>query len=364
MRTHAADYSFIILVFAITVFGLIALNSASNVLSNEIFGESYYYLGHQIIFGLSLGTAGFLIAQRVSYRTWQKLAFPIALAGLALLAIVFMPGLGFSYGEARRWLVVGPMTIQPFEVFKPAMIIYLAALLSRKGDAGKVMKESFVPFFVIFGAAALLLALQPNMSAVVFIFLIAALLYFLAGINLAYLFAVGGLALLSFFGLIKSAPYRMQRWTVFMHPEIDPLGIGYQINQALLAIGSGGMFGLGLGHSVQKWKYLPEPIGDSIFAIIAEELGLFGAGLLIALFVLLAWRGFVIARRAPDRFGFLLATGITGWFFFQAFINMAAISGIIPLTGMPMPFVSYGGSALAVALTASGIIVNVSKFTK
>jgi len=156
----------------------------------------------------------------------------------------------------------------------------------------------------------------------------------------------------------------MNRLNVFLHPELDPQGIGYQINQALLAIGSGGLFGLGLGHSIQKWRYLPEPIGDSIFAIIAEELGLIGAGILVILFILLAWRGIQIAKNAPDKFGFLLAAGITSWFFFQSFINMAAISGLIPLTGMPLPFISYGGSAMVASLIGAGVLINISKYTK
>ncbi len=156
----------------------------------------------------------------------------------------------------------------------------------------------------------------------------------------------------------------MERLTVFLHPEMDPQGIGYQINQALLAIGSGGLFGLGWGHSIQKWKYLPEPIGESIFAIAAEELGFIGAGVLVIAFVMLAWRGFKIAKDAPNRFGYLLAGGITGWIFFQAFINMAAISRLIPLTGIPLPFVSYGGSAMIASLAGVGILINISKYTK
>ena len=222
-----------------------------------------------------------------------------------------------------------------------------------------------MPFLVIFGITGLLVIFQPNMSALVITFVIAWLIYFLAGTKWSYLVTMGGLALAGVFALIKIAPYRMDRLTVFLHPELDPQGIGYQINQALLAIGSGGLWGRGLGHyGLQKWGYLPEPIGDSIFAIVAEELGFIGAGILVILFIALAWQGLKIAKNAPDKFGYLLAGGITGWLFFQAFINMAAISGLLPLTGLPLPFVSYGGSALVVALTGVGILVNISKHTK
>ncbi len=195
------------------------------------------------------------------------------------------------------------------------------------------------------------------------IFLIAILIYFLAGLNLFYIFSLISLSFVGLLVLIKTASYRSNRLTVFLHPETDPQGIGYQINQALLAIGSGGLFGLGF-HSIQKWKYLPEVIGDSIFAIVAEELGFIGAGALVILFIILAWRGFLIAKNSSDKFGYLVAGGITGWLFFQAFINIAAISRLIPLTGITLPFISYGGSSLIICLAAVGILVNISKYNK
>lgn len=362
MKAHQPDYVLIFTVFSLIIFGLFILSSASLVISNEKFGQSNYFLKHQLFYSLPLGLICFFLFQKINYRYWKKIIFPLLIASLILLALVFVPGIGSDTG-AKRWIYLG-FSVQPFEIVKLTFILYLAALLSKREDGDKTIKESLIPFLVVTGIISILVLSQPNMSAFMITFLIAGLIYFLAGARLSYLAAIAGLALVGFFALIKMVPYRMKRLTVFLHPEIDPQGIGYQIDQALLAIGSGGLFGLGLGHSIQKWKYLPEPIGDSIFAIMAEELGLIGAGILVILFVVLAWRGFKIAKNSSDRFGYLLAGGIAGWLFFQAFINIAAISGLIPLTGIPLPFISYGGTALIISLAGAGILVNISKYTK
>lgn len=363
MRTHQADYFLISIIFALTIFGLVVLSSASVVISQEYFGQNYYFLTHQLAFGLLPGLIGFLICQKINYQYWQKWSFPLLVVGIILLACVFIPGIGFSHGGAKRWINLGFASFQPFEFVKLPFIIYLAALLSRKRKTDHVIKKSLIQVLIVVGIIVLLVGLQPNMSALIILFLIAILIYFLAGLKIYFLAAIGGLAFLAFSVLIKMNTYRAERLVVFLHPETDPQGIGYQINQALLAIGSGGPFGLGLGHSIQKWKYLPEVVGDSIFAIIAEELGFIGAGILVVLFVLLAWRGLRIAQNASDEFGRLVAGGITGWLFFQAFINIAAISGLVPLTGTPLPFISYGGSAIVVTLAGMGILTNISKHT-
>ncbi len=364
MKAHQSDYPLISIVFSLVIFGLIILSSASVVLSQNASNQSYLFLKHQLIYGFGLGLIGFLISQRIFYSHWQKLAFPLIILSLVLLVLVFIPQLGYEHGGANRWIEFKGFSLQPFEFVKLFFIIYLAALLSKKGEINQVIKESLIPVSVILGSIILLLYLQPNMSAIGIIVIISGLIYFLAGMNISYIIAAASISLIGLFALIKTAPYRMSRLTVFLHPEFDPQGKGYQINQALLAIGSGGLFGLGLGHSIQKWKYLPEPIGDSIFAIVAEELGLAGAGALVILFALLAWRGIKITKNAPDKFSFLLAGGITSWFFFQSFINMAAISGLMPLTGMTLPFVSYGGSSMVASLIGVGVLINISKYTK
>ena len=364
MKSNKPDYVLIFTTFALVIFGLVILSSASVVISQDAFGENYHFLKHQLLYGLPIGLLGFFICQRINYKIWKKFSFILLIFSIILLALVFIPKIGYSHGGAKRWIAFGSFSIQPFEFIKLTFIIYLAALLSKKGETNKIIKQSLIPVLSVFVIIISLLYFQPNISALVMIFLIVILIYFLAGLNIFYIFSVISLSFIGLFILIKATSYRLNRLTVFLHPETDPQGIGYQINQALLAIGSGGLFGLGLGHSIQKWKYLPEVIGDSIFAIVAEELGLIGAGVLVILFIILAWRGFIIAKNSSDRFGYLMAGGITGWLFFQVFINIAAISRLIPLTGITLPFVSYGGSSLIVCLIAIGILVNISKYNK
>jgi len=364
MKPHQADYFLISIIFALIVFGLVVLSNPSIILSQDAFGESYYFLKHQLL-SVFLGLVLFFICQRIHYKHWQKLAFPLILFSIFLLILVFVPKIGYGYGQAKRWIALGPFSVQPFEIAKVAFILYLAALLSKKGkDNYQLIKKSLIPFLVVVGSIGLLVIIQPDFSALIILIIVSFAIYFLAGMRISHLLGLGSLALIGCFALIKTAAYRANRLTVFLHPEMDPQGIGYQINQALLTIGSGGLFGLGLGHSIQKWRYLPEPIGDSIFAIIAEELGLIGAGFLVILFIFLALRGLKIAKNAPDRFGYLLAGGIVSWLFLQAFINIAAISGLIPLTGLPLPLISYGGSAMIFSLAGLGILVNISKYTK
>lgn len=364
MRSHQSDYVLTSIVLGLTIFGLVAISSASVVMSQSLFGENYYFLKHQLLYGLATGLVVFLVCRSIPYTWWQKAAMPFLLVSLLLLSAIFIPGWGIKHSGATRWLNVGLGSLQPFEFVKLAFILYLASLLSKKGETLAVIKQSLLPILIIMAAIGILVMCQPNFSALIIVSLIAAMMYFLAGLHIYFMLGAAALASILFYALIKINAYRMKRLTVFLHPETDPLGIGYQINQALLAIGSGGLFGLGLGHSIQKWKYLPEVIGDSIFAIIAEELGLAGAAVVVIAFMILAWRGFRVAKTAPSKFGCLLAGGITGWLFFQAFINISAISGLLPLTGMPLPFISYGGSALVAALAGAGILVNISKYTK
>lgn len=364
MRSHQPDYLLIFTVLALVILGLAILSSASAVISGENFNEIYHYLKHQIFYGLSLGLVFFILLQKIDYHYWQKSAFPILIIAIIFLGLALLPRIGYSHNQSRRWLNLGGVSLQPFEFVKLAFIIWLAAIIGRKkGDDWQAIKQSLIPFSIVFGVVSLLVVLQPNLSALIILCLISGVIYFLAGFKIRYIPFLAALAVIGVFLLIKISPYRANRLDIFLHPEIDPQGKGYQINQALLAIGSGGLWGRGYGDSVQKWKYLPEVIGDSIFAITAEEFGFIGVSVIIFLFVFLAWRGLAIAKNAADRFGFLVAGGITGWLFGQAIVNIAAISGLIPLTGLPLPFISYGGSALVASLAGMGILVNISKFT-
>lgn len=341
--------------------GLIMVASAGVVYGRVRFGDDYYFLKQQL-FGLGVGMMFLCILQHIRYKVWQRFVVPIFLIAIVLLILVFIPGIGTTVYGAARWVELGPLSFQPSEVMKFAIILYLAAWFSSKGRAKTSdFFEGLVPFLALLSIVGFLIIKQPDTGTLGLIFLIALSIFFASGANLLHIVSLIGAGFVFLFILIKMAPYRMQRFLVFMNPDHDPMGIGYQMTQALLALGSGGLFGVGLGQSRQKFNYLPEPVTDSIFAVLGEELGLIGTVTVVALFLFIAWRGLRIAAAAPDEFGRLLAIGIVSWIVFQAFINISAITGLIPLTGIPLPFISYGGTSLAVLLAAVGILLNISK---
>jgi len=348
-------------VLALIVFGLIMLASAGIAYSKVRFGNEYYFFKRQLV-GIGIGLILMFIFQNINYNFWKKISFPFFAVSIVGLVLVFMEGVGTNIYGANRWLQIGPFSFQPSEMLKLALIIYLAAWLESRGERVRDFYEGVLPFLLIVALVIFLLIKQPDLGTLGVAILISMSVYFISGAKLKHLFWImaGGIGVL--WALVKMESYRMSRVLVFLHPEMDPKGIGYQINQALLAIGSGGIFGVGLGHSLQKFNYLPEPVGDSIFAIIGEELGLVGCLVFITLFLILAIRGMRIARKAPDEFSRLAATGIVAWVFFQAFVNIAAISGLIPLTGVPLPFVSYGGTSIVFLLVGIGILLNISKY--
>lgn len=350
-----------LILFLLLGTGLTMIASAGVSYGNVRFDDPYYFFKQQLI-GLGVGTLLLLICERIPYALWQKLVIPIFLTAIGLLVLVFIPGFGTTVYGAARWVDLGPVSFQPSEVMKLAIIFYLAAWLSRRGERqAKDFYEGFLPFLIILLVVGFLIIKQPDTGTLGLIFCVSLAIFFVSGASLAHLFGLclGALAFLAL--LIKIAPYRMQRFLVFLNPDHDPLGAGYQMTQALLAIGSGGLIGVGLGHSRQKFNYLPEPVTDSIFAVLSEETGLLGAMFVLFLFTAFLVRGMRIARGAPDMFGKLLATGITAWVVCQAFINIAAISGLIPLTGIPLPFISFGGTSLAILMAAVGILLNVSR---
>jgi cell division protein FtsW len=344
--------------------GLIMIASAGVFYGRARFDDAYYFFKQQLV-GLSVGMVFLYFFQNVTYQRWRAWVVPVFLTALVLLVLVFIPGIGTTVYGAARWVELGPISFQPSEVMKLAIILYLAAWLSGKGrEKTSDFFEGFVPFLALLSIVGFLVIKQPDTGTLGLIFLIALSIFFASGARLGHIMAMfaGGLVLLMI--LIKTAPYRFQRFLVFINPDHDPLGFGYQMTQALVAIGSGGLIGAGLGHSRQKFNYLPEPVTDSIFAVLGEEFGLIGTLVIVSLFLFVAWRGLLIARRAPDEFGRLLAVGIVSWIVFQAFINMSAITGLIPLTGIPLPFISYGGTSLVVLLAAVGILLNISKHAR
>jgi len=370
MKPHHPDYPLSVVSGILIVLGIFILASVSAVLSQERFGYPTHYLFHQIVYGLILGLILAFIAFKIPLSFFRKWAFPLFLLNLVILGLVFIPKIGLHIGGASRWINLGPISFQPAEFLKITFILYLAAWLSNLVDQPasrqkRPKKHNIIlgAFLIIIGILSLFLTLQPNIGTLGIIFAIALLMYFGAGTpfwHTAFTMAVG-IGIL--FALIKIAPYRLSRFLVFLNPGLDPLGIGYQIKQASIAVGSGGILGLGLGLSRQKFGFLPQSIGDSIFAIFAEEGGFVGAVILIFLFLIFVWRGFKISKTASDKFSQLVALGIISWISLQAFVNIGAMIGILPVTGIPLPFVSYGGSHLIAELIGIGILLNISKST-
>lgn len=365
MENKKSDNILIFTIFALLIFGLVMITSAGVVYSQSRFDDQYYFFKRQLFYGIIPGFIACYLCQKIDYHYWKKISVPLFFISLILLVLVFVPGIGSRLYGASRWLQLGPISFQPSEMAKLSIIIYLAAWLESRGTKRiKDFFEGFLPFVGILALVGFLIIKQPDMGTLGVIVITMLAMFFSSGSKLSHLFwmAIGGIA--SFFMLIKLAPYRLNRLLIFLNPEMDPKGIGYHINQALIAVGSGGILGLGLGHSRQKFYYLPEPVGDSIFAVLAEELGLLGSVALVMLFLLFALRGLKIARSASDDFGKLLGIGITSWVIFQAFINICAITSIIPLTGVPLPFISYGGTSIVFLLAGAGILLNISKQAK
>lgn len=371
-KYHQPDYILAGVSAILLVLGVLILASVSAPLSQEKFGHTYYYLRHQILFALLPGIILAFICYKIPLDFLRKFTPILLLMILFLMTLVFLPKIGIEFRGATRWLNLGPISLQPSEFLKPIFILYLAAWLAtrtsteQKSSKGKIIKNrsyTLFSFLIIIGIISGILIFQPDISTLAVIILVAVLMYFLANTPLWHsiliiLIGIGGLLF-----LIKLAPYRLARILIFLNLETDPLGLGYQIKQALIAVGSGGIFGRGLGMSVQKFGFLPQPISDSIFAVFAEEAGFIGAVILVLLFLIFLWQGVKIGKNSPDKFSQILALGITSWIVIQGFVNISSIIHILPITGIPLPFISYGGSALVAELIGVGILLNISRQT-
>lgn len=361
---HKPDYFLMALVFILTVFGLMMLSSAGSELGKINFDDSYYYLKHQIYNGLIVGGIGFIVASKIRYQIYKRAALPLLIGTFALLTLVFT-NLGVTAGGATRWVAIGPVTFQPSEILKLTFIIYLAAWLSNeKLNRERSFWRGFLPLLIVIGITAGLLLAQPATSMVVVLVGAAMMVYFSSGAKLKYFVAIVllgaiGLGIVTYF-----TSYRLDRVKSFFNLEEDNLGLDYHRNEALIALGSGGLFGVGYGDSRTKTNYLPAPVDDSIFAVIGEELGFVGAGGVVAVFGALTFRMLWVARRLRDKFGQLMVIGFASIIAIQSLINIGAISGVLPLTGIPLPFISYGGTSLAVFLAMAGIAVNASRYTR
>lgn len=345
------------IVLSLSLFGVLMVYDSSVAIAIRDFGNQYYYAGEQLKW-LGIGVLAMVVLSRIDYHTWYSLALPALLGTMILLMAVFLPGFGIRALGAHRWLNFGVFVLQPAELAKLVLVMYLAAWFSAKE------KRRFGAFLMLTGIIFGLVILEPDLGTGIVIVSSALIMYFLSGAPTRHFAILVPIVLIGITLLAVSSPYRFKRLTTYLNPESDPLGASYQIRQVLLSLGSGGLTGIGIGKSRQKYEYLPEANTDSIFAIIGEETGYMGALLVIGAFAGLVWRGFRVAARAPDVFGKLLAGGITSWIGVQSFLNIGANVAIIPLTGIPLPFISYGGSSFVILLAATGIMMNISRRSK
>jgi cell division protein FtsW len=359
----AADALLFIATLSLLALGIVMVYSASSVIAFHDFGDAFYYLKRQAIFA-GLGIIAMIITMNVDYRIWRKAAKPGLIIGFILLVIVLIPGIGVVRGGARSWLGISSFGIQPSEFIKIVIIIFLAKMLSEESSQITHFTKGLLPPLFIVGSAFGMIMLQPDLGTGAVLVGASMLIIYIAGARMFHLNMMALTGLAGLVGLVLAAPYRLERITGFLNPWKYPLDSGYQIIQSLFAIGPGGLVGLGLGMSRQKYSYLPEPQTDFIFSILAEELGFIGGLLVISLFTILLWRGIRIAIIAPDKFGSLLATGIIGMVAVQVIINIGVVIGMFPVTGITLPLISAGGSSLTLMLTALGVLLNISRYAR
>ncbi|MBI2633193.1 MAG: putative lipid II flippase FtsW [Parcubacteria group bacterium] len=361
-KIFSGDLFLLLCSAALVVFGFIVLWSASSVISQHRFGVGFYYINRQLI-AVGVGMVAFIITAIIDVRFIRRYSWLFFIGAVALLSFVFIPGLGIARGSALRWIHIGPFSMQPSEIAKLFFILYGTAWCAKLRDQNRIsaVGYSFIPFLIIIGGISLLIIAEPDFGTAMIFIAIAFGIYFIAGARFSFFIALAFLSIALMTVVIAFSPYRVARVLTFLNPQFDPKGIGYHVDQITIAVESGGWLGKGLGSSAQKYLYVPEILSDSIFAIVAEEMGFIVSGMVIALFFLLAWRIFYIAARATNSFEQLLASGIGIWFIGQTAINIAAILTLVPLTGIPLPLVSYGGTAFVSMCAGLGLVYNISK---
>jgi len=361
-RAGPPDYLLLVAAAMLIIAGMLAVYSSSFAVGYHEYGNTNYFVARQAVFAL-VGVAAMVFFMRMDYNRLRRLSLPMLLIALFALLLVLVPGIGVERNGASRWLEFGPISIQPSEYAKLAVIIYISAWLTSRGQDINKFSLGFLPFVLMLGIVGGLIIAEPDMGTTIVVLLAASTLFFVAGAplsHLALLLAVGGF--ISFM-VVQEREYQMDRLMSYIDPEGDPQGNGFQILQLLIALGSGGPLGLGWAESRQKFFYVPGAHTDGVFAIIGEELGFVGLMLVIGLFAFFIYRGLKITVGARDRFGTLLSIGIISWIAFQSLINVAGITRTIPLTGVPLPFLSYGGSSLIALMAAVGVLLSVSRYS-
>lgn len=355
------DFTFLIMVVIILIFGLTMMFSASSAPAHYMYGDAFYFIKRQLIFAF-LGLIGMWWASKIDYNLVKKLSFPLLILTVILLILVLI--VGTEIKGAKRWINIGSFSFQPSELAKYCVIIFMATSISARKKKIERFWGDFCPYLIFCGIIAGLVFLEDHLSGAFTVFVAGMIVLFVGGAKIGHFLLFIPPVAAAVVAAIAFEPYRLKRFLSFLDPFENYLGDGFQIVQSLYAIGSGGFFGLGLGQSRQKYLYIPEPHNDFIFPIICEELGFFGAALLILLFVILIWRGIKIAIDAPDNFSSMVVCGIIGLIGFQVMINIAVVTGSMPVTGMPLPFFSYGGTALFFQLVAMGFVLNISRYGK
>ncbi|MBO8128611.1 MAG: stage V sporulation protein E [Peptococcaceae bacterium] len=359
---RAPDFLLFITVLVLLSIGLVMILSASEYSTMVYYGDSFYFFKRQLVWAL-IGLTLMFVTMNIEYWKWQRYAIYLLGLALVLLVVVLIPGIGVESHGARRWIGLGPLTFQPSELIKLCLIIFLAFGLARNRHHIHNFRKGILPFLVFLAVAAGLILMQPDLGTAVTLAGTVFIMLFVAGARLSTMVGLGitGLGLVA--AAIVMAPYRMQRFLAFLDPWKDPQDTGFHIIQSLYALGSGGLFGVGLGQGKQKYLYLPEQHTDFIFAVIGEELGFIGASFVMLLFIFLIWRGLRIAVMAPDPFASLLATGITSGIGLQSIINIGVVTGSMPVTGITLPFISFGGTSLIFTLIGVGILLNISRYS-
>jgi len=347
-------------VVVLNIIGVVMVLSASSVVSLTNYGSAWYFFQRQLVWTL-LGTVGFAYAMRVNYHQWRRLVRPLLIVSGGLLLLVLVPNVGQTAGGAQRWLGIGVWRFQPTELAKLALLLFAADLLTRREDEVHDWRVSVRPALLVLGGFGALVCLQPDLDSALLLGVIVVSILIAGGVRLWHLAVVGGSGVALVGILAVSASYRRARVLTFLNPMADASNTGYQIAQSLIALGSGGPTGVGLGAGRAKWLFLPNAHTDFIFAVIGEEVGLLGTLSVLALFLAFAALGIRTAMHAPDRFGMLLATGVTVWVVAQAAVNIGGVVGLLPVSGIPLPFVSFGGSSLVFTMVGAGILANVSR---
>jgi len=364
-KEHKNSYDLVLLFLILSLIGigLVMLYSSSSIMAQERFGDSMYFVKRQIVFAL-LGLAVLIISKNLPYVLYRRLVYVILGVTLLSLIIVLLPQVGHRVGGARRWLRFGPISIQPAEFAKLALIIYISYSVAKKKERVRELSVGYAPHLLVSAVFIGLVVMQPDLGSAITFAVLTFLLLFVAGVRLRYLLATG-LAVTPLLALaIAQKGYRWERFLAFLNPWRDPSNTSFQLLHSLLALGSGGPLGVGLGSGQQKLFYLPEPHTDFILAVIGEETGIFGVSVVLLLYALLIYKGVKIALRAPERFGTYLAFGLTLAVGLQALVNSAVVMGLLPTKGLPLPFISYGGSSLLTNLLAMGILMNISSYTR